>query len=460
MLKLLRPGAVAWVRSPISGAIPRYSLFSRRYSQKYPAEITLDGKTYTTDEWTNIPPFILELTKRQLHQDPNHPVGILRDLIERNFQGLGYTFYNDFKPAVTTYQNFDVLGFPPDHPGRSKSDTYYLNKDNLLRTHTSAHELQCFSECETPGYFITADVYRKDEIDKTHYPAFHQMEGARLWSLETEDLDEQLIKDIEAIPKTNIIVEDPSGERVFHEGNPKQAYMPDRSVELISAHLKRTLEFLVNQVFERARDSAKLAGSTESYLNEPLRVRWVEAYFPWTTPSWEIEVWWKGEWLECCGCGLVQQQVLTNAGLKEDKLGWAFGLGVDRVAMLLFGIPDIRLFWTQDERFAKQFRQNSINTFVPYSKYPGIKRDVSFWLPSQSLLHANDVMEAVRNHGGNLVENVELVDQFVHPKTGKTLQCYRVNYQSMDRNLTNDEINAIHSNVEADLVKHFSVEIR
>lgn len=460
MLKLVSKGGLFRIRGPRAGALPRYNLFSRLYSQQYPSEITLDGKSYKTDEWTNIPPFILELTKRQLHQDPNHPVGILRDLIERNFQGLGYTFYNDFKPAVTTYENFDVLGFPPDHPGRSKSDTYYLNKDNLLRTHTSAHELQCFSECETPGYFITADVYRKDEIDRTHYPAFHQMEGARLWSLNTKNLEEQLLRDIEAIPKTNIIVEDPSDERVFHDGNPKQPYMPDKSVELISAHLKRTLELLVSQVFERARESARLAGSTEPYLNEPLKVRWVEAYFPWTTPSWEIEVWWKGEWLECCGCGLVQQQVLLNAGLKEDKLGWAFGVGLDRVAMLLFGIPDIRLFWTQDERFSKQFLQNSISTFVPYSKYPGIKRDVSFWLPSQSLLHANDVMETVRNHGGNLVENVEIVDEFVHPKTGKTLQCYRVNYQSMDRNLTNDEINAIHKQVETDLVKHFNVDIR
>ena len=67
---------------------------------------------------------------------------------------------NDFKPVVTTYENFDVLGFPQDHPGRSKSDTYYLNGEHLLRTHTSAHEQQCFQSCKTPGYLITADVYR------------------------------------------------------------------------------------------------------------------------------------------------------------------------------------------------------------------------------------------------------------------------------------------------------------
>lgn len=458
MLKLVGRGQRVGhlLRSPARVLIAQHL---RLYSQKYPPEIVLDDKLYKTDEWTNVPQFILDLTKRQLHQDPNHPIGILRDLIETNFKGMGYEFYYDFKPTVTTYQNFDVLGFPQDHPGRSKSDTYYLNKDHLLRTHTSAHEHECFQQSKTPGYFITADVYRKDEIDRTHYPAFHQMEGARLWT-KGEGVLEQLQKDIDAIPKTNIIVEDPFRDQPSNEGNPKQEYMADEEVRLASIHLKKTIEYLVNQVFERARESARLAGLDEPYLNEPLKIRWVEAYFPWTSPLWEIEVWWKGEWLECCGCGIVQQQVLLNSGLSEDKFGWAFGVGIDRIAMLLFGIPDIRLFWTQDERFSKQFRRGTISTFVPYSKYPGIKRDVSFWLPSESTLHANDVMEVVRQHGENLVESVENIDEFVHPKTGKRSQCYRINYQSMDRNLTNEEINDINNKVEADLVKHFGVTIR
>lgn len=431
-----------------------------RYASKFPPEIIVDGKSYKTDEWTNVPSQILALTDRQLHQNPNHPIGILRDLIETNFQGLGYTFYNNFRPIVTSYQNFDVLGFPSDHPGRSKLDTYYLNKETLLRTHTSAHEHECFQTCETPGYFITADVYRRDEIDRTHYPAFHQMEGARLWSKNDANLVQQLKDDIDSIPATNIIVEDPHRDVPFNAENPKQEYMTDQEVQLVATHLKKTVEFLVNMVFEKAKESAIRAGSTEEYLNEPLTVRWVEAYFPWTSPSWEIEVWWKGEWLECCGCGVVQQKVLVNSGLGEDKLGWAFGIGLDRIAMLLFGIPDIRLFWSLDERFCQQFQKGTISTFQEFSKFPGVKRDVSYWLPSGSPLHTNDVMEIVRHHGGDLVESVTLIDEFVHPKTGKTSQCYRVHYQSMERNLTNEEVNSIQKLVEGDMVRDFGVEIR
>ncbi|CCE86494.1 Piso0_004989 [Millerozyma farinosa CBS 7064] len=433
---------------------------SSKKVREYPKTLTLDGKTYETDEWTNIPPFIMDLTSRKLHKKPDHPIGILRDLVETSFKGMGYTYYNDFNPSVTTFENYDVLGFSKDHPSRSRSDTYYLNENNLLRTHTSAHEHECFQKCKTPGYLITADVYRKDEVDRTHYPAFHQMEGARLWSSNDKDLEEKIIADINAIPETGLIVEDPFRETPSNVNNPKQEYMTDRQVQLVSVHLKKTVEFMVHRVFEAAKKAAKAAGSTEAYLNEPLKVRWVEAYFPWTSPSWEIEVWWKGEWLECCGCGVVQQQVLLNSGLGSDKLGWAFGVGLDRIAMILFGIPDIRLFWTLDERFSKQFSSGNITIFKPYSKFPGIKRDTSFWINETSPLHVNEVMETVRNHGGDLVENVSLVDEFTHPKTGKQSQCYRINYQSMDRNLTNDEVNEIHKAVENDLVNYFNVTIR
>lgn len=461
--------------------------FYSTVKQQLPAALQINGKTYDTQpEHTNVTSPILNLTDRSLHLKPCHPVGILRTLIENklNSTDSAYKTYNDFKPVVTVNENFDSLGFPDDHPGRSKSDTYYVNKNNLLRTHTSAHEMECFGNIrgfpanqvsidttEKPGFLISADVYRRDEIDKTHYPVFHQMEGARVWKRnDTQNTDQnaeplhikQIRNDLAKVQqqlaqeKTKIIVEDDTSL----EGNPKQDYMTDLEVELCSQHLKRSIELVVAEVFNKKLESM----NANEIGDKTLKVRWIKAYFPWTAPSWEIEVWWQGDWLELCGCGLVREQVFLNAGYeKSSTVGWAFGLGLDRIAMLLFEIPDIRLFWTLDDRFHSQFKQGEITTFKPYSKYPGTVRDVAFWLPTDKSfeeIHENDLMEIVRNTAGDLVESVKMIDEFVHPKTGRKSLCYRINYQSMDRNITNDEVNDLQEEVRSQLVSTYGVELR
>ncbi|ODV60764.1 phenylalanine--tRNA ligase [Ascoidea rubescens DSM 1968] len=429
-----------------------------------PESIVIDGKSYETDDWTNLPSSILKLVGRNLHLNPNHPIGILNSLVKKRFGNMGYTHYDNFKPVVSKFENFDVLGFPEDHPGRSKSDTYYINKDYLLRTHTSAHEYYCFKNCETPGYFITADVYRRDEIDKTHYPGFHQMEGARIWKKD-ENVIETISKDLENLPTIDIIVED-TPKSYDDKTNPKQEYMSVEEVALVSRHLKRTIEILVNEVFHLGMIASKKNRNNKKI--EPLKVRWVEAYFPWTAPSWEIEVFWNGEWLECCGCGLVQQQVLINSGKNEDTIGWAFGIGLDRIAMLLFGIPDIRLFWSEDDRFLKQFKEGSVNYFKPYSKYPSSKKDISFFInsgkekgnESERGFHDNDLYEIIREVSQeDLIENVNCIDNFVHPN-GKLSKCFRITYQSMDRTLTNDEVNKIHEKIKQTLAERFDITLR
>lgn len=392
---------------------------------------------------------------------PAHPIGILRDMFEKQLASLGgYTFYNDFGPVVTKYENFDALGFPEDHVGRNKTDTYYLNRKTLLRTHTSAHEPHCYKNSTTPGYLISADVYRRDTIDRTHYPAFHQMEGAYAWS-RTEHgnkITDAIQRDLDALPKSNIIVEDPNP--AFHSvNNPKGDHFTDLEAELVSQHLKRTLELLIANVFDNARKAAIVAGSRDPDLEAPLKARWIEAYFPWTAPSYEMEVWWKGEWLEVCGCGLVREHVLHNAGI-TDKISWAFGIGLERMAMLLFGIPDIRLFWSLDPRFASQFSPNTVTFFKPYSKYPGTLRDVAFWVDVNTPVHENDIMAIVREIAGDLVENVTLIDEFVHPTTGRASQCYRINYQSMDSSLTNTEINEYQEQVRSRLITEYGLELR
>lgn len=431
----------------------------------------------------NTPSTILSAVSRRLHVQPDHPLTITRQLIESRFPG--FKAYNELFPIVSVRQNFDSLGFPPDHVGRSRTDTYYLNKDTVLRTHTSAHQADTFKANESEGYLISADVYRRDAIDRSHYPVFHQMEGARTWDRKNAEregmsLAQMVWNDVARIPKHDITVQDPNPP--YHDDrNPLQDSHSAAEVEAIAAHLKRSLEDVVVAIFNAAK-TASDAGGSSADAGEPLRVRWVEAYFPFTSPSWELEVFWQGDWLEVLGCGVVQQSILTNSGV-SNRLGWAFGLGLERIAMLLYGIPDIRLFWSTDSRFLSQFSAGApLRRFVPFSKYPACFKDVSFWLKTSSSaaggaghvvpssaapaailghgFHENDVMEIAREVCGEVIEDVRLVDEFVHPKTSRKSLCYRVNYRSLERTLTNDETNKLHESFRQQLVTRLGVELR
>ncbi|KAG9226307.1 hypothetical protein CCMSSC00406_0003186 [Pleurotus cornucopiae] len=402
------------------------------------------GERYATDEITNITPAIISKLSERLHTQHGHPLSTLRALIEGHY--ADYTHVSSFSPLVTPFKNFDELSFPKDHPGRSVTDSYYVNKDLMLRTHTSAHEVEVFGKGETK-WLLTADVYRRDEIDGSHYPVFHQMEGARIFDAtptgmkEVEEDNERLSYHL---ARSNIVIED-----VPHLAptNPNQPEHNPLHSELVAKNLKLSLNALMLTLFGT------------SNRTEPLRVRWIEAYFPFTSPSFEVEVFFRGKWLEILGSGVVRQATLDTAKV-PDKLGWAFGLGLERIAMILYSIPDIRLFWSKDERFLSQFQQGAIATFKPYSKYPSCFKDVSFWLPQEANLHENDFCDLIRDVTGDLVEDVKTVDRFVHPKTNRTSLCYRINYRSMDRSLSNEEVNEIQSLVVSRLKDAFGVEIR
>lgn len=299
------------------------------------------------------------------------------------------------------------------------------------------------------------------------------MEGARIWNRRTVprgDIATAVKEDMMKIPKHSLHVEDPN-PTVHPERNPLQKLHGLNEVEAVAAHLKRSLEGVVIEIFSKAKQAALANGNTILNLDEPLRVRWVEAYFPFTSPSWELEVFWQGDWLELLGCGIVKQDLLMHAKL-DSSIGWAFGIGLERVAMLLFSIPDIRLFWSADPRFLSQFSTlDSIRPFIPFSKHPACYKDVTFWLRSSISsrggtrsptpdFHENDVMEIMREVGGSLVEDVKLIDEFSHPATGRKSLCYRINYRSLERTLRNEEINALHEDVRMQLVGKLGVELR
>jgi phenylalanyl-tRNA synthetase alpha chain len=212
--------------------------------------------------------------------------------------------------------------------------------------------------------------------------------------------------------------------------------------ELADEELKQTLEGLARHLFG------------------DVQMKFVDAYFPFTHPSYELEIFFQGEWLEVLGCGVMQQAILDDAGL-QGKKAWAFGLGLERLAMVLFDIPDIRLFWTDDKRFTQQFKAGSMRTkFKPYSKYPPCYKDVSFWLPDDGSFTENNLCEHVRSIAGDLVEEVKLIDAFTHPKKNRTSHCYRIAYRSMERSLTDEEINALQDQTRKALSENMRVELR
>ena len=232
-----------------------------------------------------------------------HPLTQMLDRSIAIFRRMGFALA-DGPDVDTEWHCFDALNTPPDHPARNEQDTFYLPDGRLLRTHTSTVQIRAMQAAAPPIRVIAPGAaYRRDEVDATHSAQFHQIEGLYV----------------------------------------------DENVSV--ADLKGTLEFLMRELF--GSDTA---------------VRFRPHYFPFTEPSFEIDVKSKAlkggeKWLEMCGCGMVHPAVFEqvnsargdNAYDPEKWSGFAFGLGMDRLAMILFGIPDLRLFAGNDLRFLKQF---------------------------------------------------------------------------------------------------------
>ncbi|XP_051241814.1 phenylalanine--tRNA ligase, mitochondrial isoform X2 [Dicentrarchus labrax] len=387
------------------GAAPR-----RRLSTDGPASqpvigqdsVEVLGHSYPRDDFTNVTPKILAKVGRNLHNQSHHPLWLIKERIKAHFYSAYaakrgnplFSVHDNLSPVVTVEQNFDSLLIPPDHPSRKRGDNYYLNRNTMLRAHTSAHQRELVRS-GLDAFLLAGDVYRRDEIDCSHYPVFHQMEGVRLFS------DIELFSAVQNGEELSLF--ESRGRRTPQ----KQEAHSLEAVKLLEFDLKQTLTRLVTHLF-----------------GEDIEVRWVDCYFPFTHPSFELEVRFQGDWMEVLGCGVMEQQLLDSAGA-GDKAGWAFGLGLERLAMVLYNIPDIRLFWSQDERFLKQFRVQHIQQpvcFQSLSKYPPLHNDISFWLPEsedgrESFIE-NDFYDLVRSIGGDLVEKVSLVDEFMHPKVG------------------------------------------
>jgi phenylalanyl-tRNA synthetase alpha chain len=217
---------------------------------------------------------------------------VMEEVVEI-FSSIGYKV--EYGPeAETSWHNFDALNTPEWHPARYESDTLYLNKDltKLLRTQTSTVQIRHMESNNPPVYIVAPGrVFRSDQLDATHSPVFHQLEGL-------------------AIDKN-----------------------------LTFTDLKGTLEYFVKQFF-----------------GTNIETKFIPHFFPFTEPSAEVLVKWNdGEWLEILGCGMVDPNVLDNVGYDKEYQGFAWGVGIERLAMLRYKIDHIKNFYENDIRFLRQF---------------------------------------------------------------------------------------------------------
>ncbi|KAM5269031.1 phenylalanine--tRNA ligase, mitochondrial isoform 3-T7 [Hipposideros larvatus] len=307
-----------------------------------PGSVELLGKSYPQDDYSNLSSKVLTRVGRNLHNQQHHPLWLIKERVKQHFytQYVGrsgtplFSVYDDLSPVVTTWQNFDSLLIPAEHPSRKKGDNYYLNRTHMLRAHTSAHQWDLL-HAGLDAFLVVGDVYRRDQVDSQHYPVFHQLEAVRLFS------KHELFASIKGGESLQLFEQ---SSRSAH----KQETHTMEAMKLVEFDLKQTLTKLVTHLF-----------------GDGLDIRWVDCYFPFTHPSFEMEINFRGEWLEVLGCGVMEQQLVNSAGA-QDRIGWAFGLGLERLAMILYDIPDIRLFWSEDERFLKQFRLSDVNQKVTF----------------------------------------------------------------------------------------------
>jgi phenylalanyl-tRNA synthetase alpha chain len=320
-------------------------------------------------------------------------------------------FLNDFDhidipEVIPTNILFDLFNFADDHPARSKSDTYYIDSKNVLRTHDTVmwyyflnqpEIKEKIAKKESFGVMCYGKVYRKDEIDRRHMNIFHQMGGLYL--------------------------------------------VPNDKKVLVLDDLKAVLSEIVQSVF-----------------GKDTKFRFNPDTFPYTDPSLEVEVEINGQWIEILGGGMPRPTVLKDFGV-EGYNGWAFGFGLERLAIISMQLPDIRLLWSEDPRVTKQLKLGQ--KFVEVSKYPAVVRDISFVVPNTFV--PNDYFDLVRELVPDLIEEVALIDKYENAKKfgeGNISYAYRITYRSLEKTLTSEEVDALHKKIEVATIDTFKATVR
>ena len=343
-----------------------------------------------------------------LTQKEGSPVKILVDQIIKLPRFKDFDLV-DVPKIVSVEDNFDLLNTPKDHPSRSETDTYYLDQTHILRTQMTVmwpyylKDKNVLEKLKKDGHVAALSpgiVFRKDEIDKKHFPAFHQIDFLYICKKDQRIITLEELQDVQS-------------------------------------------------------DAVKTIFGVETEF------RFLVDTFPFTDPSTQVEMRFGKNWIEITGAGLVHPQCLINFGLDPKEYnGWAGTFGIDRVAMIKMEIPDIRVFWSNDPRITGQFKD--INSkYKEVSKYPPISRDISFIIAKS--VNLNNYYELVRDLGENLIEEVKLMDEYENDEkfgSDKKSYTFHIVYRSLEKTLTDAEVNAIHDKITEKTKEEFGAVIR
>lgn len=334
----------------------------------------------------------------------------IKDIVDRI---LAYPAFKDLDtiqtPEIVPADiSFDLFDFPADHPARKPTDTYFVDEKNILRTHTTVMWYYFVNDPgvkrrmaanEPVGCFSFGKVYRKDEIDRKHMNVFHQIDG---W------------------------------------------YLAPKSVKTIGQpELEEALGNIAKAVFGPA-----------------VKYRLNKDTFPYTDPSLEMEIELEGQWIEVVGCGVVKGSVLEKFGIDSANwTGWAFGFGLERLAIASMSLPDIRLLWSNDPRVTKQLKLGQ--KFMEVSKFPPVIRDISFIVKKDFV--PNNYFDLIREIGKDLVEQVELLDKYENDSkfgADRMSYTYRVYYRSPERTLTAEEVEPLQNKLYEETKVVYNAELR
>ncbi|XP_031626381.1 probable phenylalanine--tRNA ligase, mitochondrial isoform X1 [Contarinia nasturtii] len=401
-------------------------------------QLLIQKTTYKTDDWTNINSRFEPFVGANLYAKSNHPLRLTHEEVTAFFK----KWFNeniDNTIELPVHKNLDPL--EPNTSTEKVPNAFYVNKDLILRTHTINREVN-YLKSGLDNFILICDLYRQCEMDELHFPAFHRMN----------------------------IIRTKNCEKLLRRSKQKETQQAQTATHLKDEYQTALIEM------------------AKHFLGTDVKYRWTDANLAATEPSSVFEVYHKDDWYRISGGGLIKNEIFERSERSEYSAGWEIGIGLDRLAMILFNIFDIRLLWNSSPIFLNRFRPQKISEKLqtkiesspnnatksviekivqPTSLHGSKKKTkcekhISFILPENQDLESfpsDQLCKYILQHTDNAAKKVDVYDTFYNSKLNTYVLNLKVEYQ-IGRHRTKDEINSIHNSARAHAAHNFNLTLK